>query len=154
MLPPSPPCHFISHSPRDGTRRVIHRLYVARLRNITTNARGYIGKIIPLFTIASLDCNRYPDAKIRHLAGDPTLVNCNLLDLSGLLSSKYTRQQYLGLPSLTPPSTVNHLSNSQAQPPLMGRPQQRTSQLPMTTSPTDCPPPRGVPWNSIAEMVH
>ena len=79
-------------------------------------------KIIPLFSIEILDHACYPGVKSRYLAGKPALVNCNLLDLSSLISSKDTRQQALGLPSSTPPSTENHVSNSQAQPPLTGHP--------------------------------
>ena len=44
--------------------------------------------IFPLFAIASLDHDRYPGVKSRYLAGDATLVNCDLLKLSGLLSRK------------------------------------------------------------------
>ena len=49
-------------------------------------------RIIPLFAIASIDHNCYPCVKIFYLAGDVALVNCNLLDISGLLSSKETRK--------------------------------------------------------------
>ena len=91
--------------------------------------------------------------KIRYLAGNPTLVDFNLLDLSGILSSKETRQQALRLLSSTPPVTVNRVPNAQAQPPLMGHPQTRPSQTPPMTSYTYYPPPRGVPWKCIAVMV-
>ena len=64
-------------------------------------------KMIPLLDIASLDHNRYHGMKIRYLAGKPALVNCNLLNLSGLLSRKDTRQQALGLPISTPLATEN-----------------------------------------------
>ena len=70
-------------------------------------------KIIPLFAIASLDHSRYPSVKIRYLAIDPTLVKYKLLNLSGLLSSKDTRQQALELMSSTPPATENRVSNAQ-----------------------------------------
>ena len=41
--------------------------------------------IIHIFAIASLDHDRYPGAKSFYLLGDAALVNCNLLDLRGLL---------------------------------------------------------------------
>ena len=74
-------------------------------------------KIIPLFAIAILDHDCYPGVNIQYLVGDPALVNCNLLDLRGLLSRKDTMQQALGIPSSTPPATENCVSNAQAQPP-------------------------------------
>ena len=46
--------------------------------------------IIPLFTITSIYHDRYPGVKISYLAGDAALINCDLLELSGLLSSEDT----------------------------------------------------------------
>ena len=112
--------------------------YMSRIRSISHQIQWFvIDKIIPLFSIASLDCDRYPGLKIRYLTGDPAQVNCNLLDLSGILSRKNPRLQALGLPISTPPSMVNRVSEAQAQPPLMGRPQPRPIHPPPTTSPTD-----------------
>ena len=88
-----------------------------------------------------------------YLEGNPTLVNCNLLDLIGLLSIEETRQQSLGLPSSTPPATFNRGYDSQSQSPSTGLPQPRPSQPTMTMSPMDYPPRRGVPWKCIASMV-
>ena len=56
-------------------------------------------KIILIFAVTSLYHNRYPGVKFCHLAGNVILVNCNLLDLSGLLPSKDTQQQDLELTS-------------------------------------------------------
>ena len=66
----------------------------------------YMDKITPLFTIASLDHDPYPGIKSHHLAGDPSLVNCNLLGLSGLISSEDNLQQSPGLPTEVPRITV------------------------------------------------
>ena len=61
--------------------------YMSRVRSISQRMQGVkIECMIPLFTIASLDHGRYPGGKSRYLTGDTTLVNCNLLQLSGLLS--------------------------------------------------------------------
>ena len=66
--------------------------YMSRAHGISQRMQGItMDKMIPLFTIASLDHDRYPGVNIRYLAGDPALVNCNLLDLIGLISSKETR---------------------------------------------------------------
>ena len=47
-------------------------------------------RIIPLFSITSLDHERYPGMKSCYLMGYAALVNYNLLELSGLLSSEKT----------------------------------------------------------------
>ena len=62
-------------------------------------------KIVPLFSIASLYHNLYHRFNIRYLAGDPALVNCNLLGLSCLLFSKDTSQKALGIPISAPLAT-------------------------------------------------
>ena len=106
-------------------------------------------QIISLFAIGILDHDLYPGVKSRYLEGNPALVNCNLLDLSGLLSSKENSQQSLGLQISTPTVTLKRVSDAKAQPSLTGRPQPRPSQLPPTTSPIDYPQQRGVPWKRI-----
>ena len=71
-----------------------------------------IDRIIPLFAISSLDHERYPGVKSSYLAGDTALINCDLLQISGVLSSEETRQQALGI-TVIPLSTtsVNCVSN-------------------------------------------
>ena len=72
-----------------------------------------IDRIIPIFAIASLDHERYPGVKSRYLAGDTAMVNCDLLQLSGLLSSEETRQRALGIPNAPPSNTIaNCVSNT------------------------------------------
>ena len=44
-------------------------------------------RTIPLFVISSLNRDRYLGVKSHYLAGDITLIKCNLIDLSGLFSS-------------------------------------------------------------------
>ena len=65
-----------------------------------------IDRIIPLFAIASLDHKRCPGVKSRYLAGDTALVNCDLLQLRGQLSSEETRQQALGITDAPRPQQV------------------------------------------------
>ena len=63
--------------------------YISRVRGIAQRMHGVkIDRIIPIFAIASLDHERYPGVKSCYLAGYTTLVNCDLLQLSGLLSSE------------------------------------------------------------------
>ena len=57
-------------------------------------------RIIPIFAIASINRNRYPGVKILYLASDAILVNCGLLELSGLLSNEETRQCALVISSV------------------------------------------------------
>ena len=61
-----------------------------------------IDRIIPLFEIASLNHESYLGVKSRYLVGDTTLVNCDLLQLSGLLPSEETRQRALGIHAIPP----------------------------------------------------
>ena len=76
--------------------------YMSRVRRISQHMQGVtMDKIIPLFAIARLYHNHYPGVKSRYLAGNPALVNYNLLDLRSLLSSEETRQKSMGLPSST-----------------------------------------------------
>ena len=66
--------------------------YTPRVRGISQRMQGVKREnIIPLFSIAILDHGLYPGVKSRYLVGNPALVNCNPLDLSGLLSSKEIR---------------------------------------------------------------
>ena len=84
--------------------------YIPRVSGISQRMQGVlIEKIIPLLAIVSLYHNCYPGAKIRYLAGYPTLVNCIIIDLSGIFSIEETRHQALGLPSLTTLETENHM---------------------------------------------
>ena len=60
--------------------------YMSRVSGISQRMHGFtIDRIIPLFAIAILDNGRYPGVKTRYLAGETALVNCDLLQLSGLL---------------------------------------------------------------------
>ena len=91
--------------------------YMSRVRCISQQMHGVtIDRIIPLFAIASLDNERYPGVKSHYLAGDTALVNCDLLQLSGLLSSEETRQRALGTNSVPPSTTsINQVSNNNSQ---------------------------------------
>ena len=63
--------------------------YMLRVQGISQRMQGVkIDRIIPLFAITSLDHDQYPGVKSRYLAGDTTVVNCDLLQLSDLLSSE------------------------------------------------------------------
>ena len=129
--------------------------YMSHIHSISQQMCGFsMEQIIPLFSIAGLDHNQYPGVTIRYLASDPALVNCNLLDISGLVYGKDTRQQSLILLSSTHMAMVNCVSDVQSQPPLTGFLQPHPSHPTTTTSPVDYPPPRGVPWERIAAMVH
>ena len=73
--------------------------YMSRVRGVSQRLQGIlIDWIIPPFAIVSLYHNRYLGIKRHYLAEDPALVNCKLLGIGGMLSSKETRQQTLGLP--------------------------------------------------------
>ena len=111
-------------------------------------------RIIHLFAIAIIYHDRYPGVTSHYIAGDAALVNCNLFDISSILSRKETRQQALVIPSATPPTAgSNHVSNTLTKPPLTVRPAPRPTQPPPQTSALDYPPLRGVPWNCISTMV-
>ena len=75
-------------------------------------------RVVSLFTIASLDHDGYTGVKGHYFSGEAALVNCYLLKLSSLLSSKETRQWALGIP-IAPPSTTipNRVSNTPTTPP-------------------------------------
>ena len=82
------------------------------------------------------------------------MVNCNLLKLSGLLSSKKTRQRSLGIPSSPPSTTVaNRVSNTPTLPLPAGRPAPLPSQPKAKSSAVAYPPPRGLPWKCIAAIM-
>ena len=128
--------------------------YMSRFHGIAQRMHGVtIDHIIPLFAIASLNHKRYPGVKSRYLAGDTALVNCDLLQLSGLLSSEETRQRALGI-TVIPPSTTsvnrgsntNNKSQNERPVPLQYQPTTQSSNAPY-------PPSRGVPWKSIASMI-
>ena len=60
-----------------------------------------------------IDAGRYSGVKNCYLAGDTVLVNCDLLQLSGILSGEQTRQLALGIPAIPRSTTsVNHVSNT------------------------------------------
>ena len=64
-----------------------------------------------------LNHERYPRVNSRYLAGDTALVNCDLLQLSGILSSEETRQRALVIPAIPLSTTsVNRVSNTQNHP--------------------------------------
>ena len=129
--------------------------YMSRVRVISQSMQGVtIDRIIPLLTIASLDHDRYPGVKSHYLAGDTTLVNLDLLQLSGLLSSKETRQRALGIPNIPPyTTTANCVSNIPSNPPHNGHPAPQPPQPPTQSSSVAYPPTRGVPWKCIAAMM-
>ena len=128
---------------------------MSRVQGIPQRMQGItMERIIPLFAIASLDHDRYPGVKIQYLAGDSALVNCDLLEISGLLSSKDTLQRALGIPSAPPYTTVaNRVSNTPTHPLLAGRPAPHPPQPSTQASAVAYPPPRGLPWNYIAAMM-
>ena len=94
--------HFRPHAPQDATWQVKHRV-----RGISQRVKGIIiERVIPLSPIVSLDHDRYLGMNSCYLAGDAALVNCDLLELSDLLSSKETRQHALVIPSAPPYTTI------------------------------------------------
>ena len=110
--------------------------------------------IIPIFDITGINHNRYPGVKSRYFAGDATLMNCNLFELSGILSREDTRQQAWGIPRAPPSTTAaNCVYNMPTQPPLIGRPAPRPNQPPAQTSAMDYPPPMEVHCKCIAAMM-
>ena len=98
--------------------------YISRVRGISQRMQGVtIDHIIPLSEIAIIDHVRYPGVKSRYLTVDTALVNCDLLQLSGLLSSNETRQHAIGIPNIPPSTTIaNPLSNTPSNPPNNGYP--------------------------------
>ena len=89
--------------------------YMLKVRGIAQRIHdATIDRIIPLFAISSLGHEIYPGVKSRYLVGETTLVNCDLLQIRGILSSEEKGQRALGIPA-TPPSTTrfNRVSNTQ-----------------------------------------
>ena len=110
--------------------------YMSRVRGISKKMLVVtIYRIIPLFAITSLDHDRYPGVKSHYLAGDTALVNCDLLQLSGLLSSEETRQRALGILNFTEFSTIsNCVSSTPSNPPKNGCPTPQPHQPPTQSS--------------------
>ena len=129
--------------------------YMSRVRGISQRTKEInIEGIIPIFSTVIIDHDRYPGVKSHYLAGDAVLVNCDLLQLSSLLSDKETRQHALGIPSAPPfTTTANCVSKTPTNSPPAGNPTLQPPQPP-TQSPTVVyPPARGVPWKCIATMM-
>ena len=103
-------------------------------------------RIILLSVIVSLDHNRYSGMKIRYLAGDAALVNCDLLELSGILSSKETQQRALGIRSAPPSTTVaNRVLNTLTQTPPVSKPRPTSYPTPSTNISRGLPTTKGGP---------
>ena len=128
--------------------------YMSCVRGVSKCLQGIsIDEITPLFKIAILDQNRYPGIKSRYLARYLELINCDLLGLSGIIYSKETRQQALGLPADVPRVTEKWTSDVTAPPPPTNR-NQTCPGTPTGTCPTTYyPPTRGFPWKPKAEMI-
>ena len=129
--------------------------YMSRVRGISQLMQGVtIELIIDLFDIAILDHDRYPGVKSHYLTGDTALVNCDLLQLSSLLSSEETRQRALGIPNSPPSNTIyNRVSNTPTNPPQTGRPAPQPPQPLTQSSAVAYPPARGVPWKCIVTIM-
>ena len=121
--------------------------YTLRVRGISQRMQGVtIDRIIPLFAIASLEHDQYPVVRSRYLVGDTALVNCDLLQLSGLLSSEETRQRDLGILNAPPSNTIaNSFSNTPTNPNENGLPALKPHQPPAQSSAVTYPTTRGVP---------
>ena len=129
--------------------------YMSRVRGISKRMQGEtIDRIIPFFAIASLGHDSYLGVKSQYLAGDTTMVNCDLLQLSGLLSSKERIQRALGIMNVPPSTTIdNRVSNTPSNPPHNRRPALQPPQPPKKSSSVAYPPARGVPWKCISVMM-
>ena len=80
-----------------------------------------------------------------YLVGYTALINFDLLQLSGLLSSEETRQRALVIPKIPPSTTVaNRVSNTQNKPPQNGRPTQQPPQTPNTIIQNNIPTCKGI----------
>ena len=113
-----------------------------------------IESIISFFAIASLDHEDYTGVNSRYLAGEAALANCDLVQLSGILFSKETRQCTMGIPSALPSTTTaNHVSNTPTKPPPYGFPNPQPPQPPTQSSNVAYPPQRGAPCKCIAVMM-
>ena len=129
--------------------------YMSRVRGISQRMQGLtIERIIPLFTITSLDHDHYPEVKSRYLVGDAALVNCDLLQLSDLLSSKDTRHRALLIPNSPTSTTIsNCMLNTPTNPPQTERPAPQPLQPQTQSSDVVHQPTRRVPCNFIAAMM-
>ena len=129
--------------------------YMLRVRGISQRMQGItMERIIPLFATKSLDHDRYPGVNSCYLTGDTALVNCDLLELSGLLPSEETQQRASGIPSAHPSTTVaNRVSNTSTQLPPEGCPAPHPPQPPAQSSTVAYPPLGGVPWKCIDAMM-
>ena len=119
--------------------------YMSRVQWISQHMLGStIEHIIPIFSIVGLDHNRYPGVKSCYLTGEAALVNCDLLELSGLLSSEENRQCALGIPSAPPSTTTaNRVSNTPTNTHPSVRPAPHPTQPPTQSSVVAYPPSRG-----------
>ena len=126
--------------------------YMPRVRGIAQQMHGVtIDRIIPLFFNSESRSQKISRGESRYLAEDTTLVNCDLLQLSGLFSSKETRQRARGItavPQSTP--SVNQVSHNNLK---NERPVPAQHQPTTPSSNVPYPPSRGVPWNCIALII-
>ena len=129
--------------------------YMYRIRGILQRMQGLtIDRIIPLLAITSLDHDQYPGVKSCYLVGDTAQVNCDLLQLSGLLYIKETRQRALEIPNAPPFNTIyNRVSNTPTNHPQNGCPDPKPPQPPTQSSAVAYPPAMGVPCKCIATMM-
>ena len=129
--------------------------YMPRVQGISQRMQGItMERIISLFAIASLDNERYLCLNSRYLAGDSALVNCDLLNISGLLSSEETGHRVLVIPSAPPSTTIyNCLSNTPTQNTLEGLSALQPRPPPAQSSSVSYSPPRELPWKCITAMM-
>ena len=127
---------------------------MSRVRGIAQWMHGLtIDRLILLFLIASLNHKGYPGVKSRYLVGDSALVNCDLRQLSGILSSEETKQRALGIPAISPSTTsANRVSNTKNNP-HNERPVPQRHQSTTQSSNVTYPPTRGLPCKYIAAMM-
>ena len=65
--------------------------YMSRVRWISQRIQVItMERIVHLFSVGSLDPDRYPSVNSLYLEIDSALVNCDLIELIGLLSSEET----------------------------------------------------------------
>ena len=127
---------------------------MSRVCGIAQRTNGVkIYRIIPLFTIESLDHERHTGVKSRYLVGYTALVNCDVLQISGLLSSEETGQRALGINALPLSTTsvnclsnTNHNSQNERPVPPPHQPITQSSNVPYS-------PTRGLPYKCISVMM-
>ena len=124
--------------------------YIWRVQVISQRMQGVtIDRIISLFAIMSLDHDQYPGVKNRYLTRYTALVNCDSLQLSGLLYIKGTRQRALGIPNAPPSNTIaNPVLNTPSNPPQNKRPATQPTQSPTQPYTVVYPPARGYIGNA------